>query len=83
MAEKCKCTPVCVCGKGLEMAHTNNGNDGLTQKELIIIVLEGQEKINERIDEVHEKVNTKMGRQEFSGWLVAVSALVVLVNNAM
>ena len=42
-----------------------------------------QEKINERIDEVHEKVNTKMGRQEFSGWLVAVSALVVLVNNVM
>jgi hypothetical protein len=24
-----------------------------------------------------------MGRQEFSGWLVAVSALVVLVNNVM
>ena len=59
------------------------GNDGMTQKELIIMVLEGQEKINERIDEVHEKVNTKMGRQEFSGWLVAVSALVVLVNNVM
>jgi hypothetical protein len=55
----------------------------MTQKELIIMVLEGQEKINERIDEVHEKVNTKMGRQEFSGWLVAVSALVVLVNNVM
>ena len=65
------------------MANSKSGNDGMTQKELIIMVLEGQEKINERIDEVYEKVNTKMGRQEFSGWLVAVSALVVLVNNVM
>ena len=65
------------------MTNVKSGNDGMTQKELIIMVLEGQEKINERIDEVHEKVNTKMGRQEFRGWLVAVSALVVLVNNVM
>ena len=55
----------------------------MMKKELIMMVLEGQEKINERIDEVHEKINTKMGRQEFSGWLVAVSAFVVLINNVM
>ena len=65
------------------MTNVKSGNDGMTQKELIIMVLEGQEKINARIDEGHEMVNTKMGRQEFSGWLVAVSALVVLVNNVM
>jgi hypothetical protein len=83
MAGRCDCFPVCVCGEGLIMTNGKISNDGMTQKELIIMVLEGQEKINERIDEVHEKVNTKMGRQEFSGWLVAVSALVVLVNNVM
>ena len=38
------------------------GNSGLTQKELLLMVLEGQEKINERIDSLHEKVNTKMSR---------------------
>lgn len=58
-------------------------SNGLSQKELIIMVLEGQDKINERIDQLHEKVNTKMSRQEFSGYFVAISALVVLVNQLM
>ena len=39
-------------------------------------------KINERIDELHEKVNNKISRKELSGWVVAV-ALVVLINTAM
>ena len=63
--------------------NTNNNNSGLTQKEMLLMVLEGQEKINERIDSLHEKVNTKMSRQEFSGWFVAVSALVLIVNQLM
>ena len=46
--------------------------NGFTQKE-----------INKQIDELHEKVNSKIGRQELSGWLVAGSALVVLVNALM
>lgn len=65
------------------MPDTNNYSNGLSQKELIIMVLEGQDKINERIDLLHEKVNTKMSRQEFSGYFVAISALVVLVNQLM
>jgi hypothetical protein len=28
-------------------------------------------------------VNQKISRQELSGWLVAISALVVLINNLM
>ena len=63
--------------------NTNNNNSGLTQKEMLLMVLEGQEKINERIDSLHVKVNTKMSRQEFSGWFVAVSALVLIVNQLM
>jgi|TARA_B100000085_G_scaffold59697_1_gene52514 hypothetical protein len=54
--------------------------NGFTQKEMLSLILDGQEKINERIDELHEKVNSKMSRSEVSGWIVAVSALVVLVN---
>jgi len=54
--------------------------NGFTQKEMLSLILDGQEKINERIDELHEKVNNKMSRSEVSGWIVAVSALVVLVN---
>ena len=61
---------------------TTNGT-GLTQKEMLILVMEGQEKINERIDILHEKVNSKMSRQELSGWMVAVSAFVVIINQLM
>jgi len=59
-----------------------NGN-GFTQKEMLNLILEGQQDINKRIDELHEKVNQKISRQELSGWLVAISALVVLINNLM
>jgi|TARA_B100000212_G_scaffold183844_1_gene138553 hypothetical protein len=62
------------------MAHQVNSNGGYTQKEMLNLILDGQDKINERIDELHEKVNSKMSRSEVSGWIVAVSALVVLVN---
>tara|TARA_A100001391_G_C4993920_1_gene258882 strand:+ start:342 stop:536 length:195 start_codon:yes stop_codon:yes gene_type:complete len=64
------------------MPHTN-GNNGFTQKEMLNMILEGQEKINDRIDLLHEKVNTKISRQELSGWLVAVSAFVVIINSLM
>ena len=55
-------------------------DNGYTNKEMLNLILDGQDKINERIDELHEKVNSKMSRSEVSGWIVAVSALVVLVN---
>ncbi len=64
------------------MSSSSNGT-GLTQKEMLILVMEGQEKINERIDILHEKVNSKMSRQELSGWMVAVSAFVVIINQLM
>ena len=60
----------------------DNGN-GMSNKELLQLILSNQEKINLRIDQVHEKVNAKISRSELSGWIVAVSALVVLVNNVM
>ena len=60
----------------------DNGN-GMSNKELLMLILSNQEKINMRIDQVHEKVNQKISRSELSGWIVAVSALVVLVNNVM
>ena len=42
------------------MVHNTNSNNGFTQKEMLVMILEGQEKINESIDSLHEKVNTKM-----------------------
>lgn len=60
----------------------DNGN-GMSNKELLMLILSNQEKINVRIDQVHEKVNQKISRSELSGWIVAVSALVVLINNVI
>lgn len=57
--------------------------NGFTQKEMLILLLEGQEKLDERIDQLHEKVNTKISRQELSGWLVAASAFIVILNSLM
>tara|TARA_B100001996_G_C18360730_1_gene477675 strand:- start:287 stop:484 length:198 start_codon:yes stop_codon:yes gene_type:complete len=65
------------------MAHNTQSNGGYTQKEMLNLILDGQDKINERVDELHEKVNQKLSRGELSGWLVAVSAMVVLINNLM
>ena len=36
------------------MANGNNGNGGYTQKEMLNLILDGQDKINERIDEFNE-----------------------------
>jgi len=56
----------------------NSNNSGLTQKELLLMVLEGQDKLNERIDSLHEKVNAKISRQELAGWVVVVGTLSAL-----
>ena len=62
---------------------SNERTNGLTAKELSLLILEGQEKLNDCIDQLHEKVNQKISRAELSGWLVAVSALVVLIQAVM
>ena len=64
------------------MTNLHNGN-GFTQKEMLIMILDGQDKINDRIDELHEKVNSKISRAELSGWVVAVASLAVLVQALM
>ena len=62
------------------MVNNTQGNSGLTQKEMLLMVLEGQEKINERIDSLHEKVNAKISRQELAGWVVIVGTLSAIMT---
>lgn len=56
-------------------ARTVMGENNFTNKEMLQLLLEGQEKINSRIDSLHEKVNTKISRQELAGWVVVVGTL--------
>ena len=41
---------------------SDHKGNGFTQKEMLVMILEGQDKINERIDDLHEKTNTKISR---------------------
>ena len=56
----------------------NNNTNVFTQKEMLVMILDGQEKINERIDSLHEKVNARISRQELAGWVVVVGTLSAL-----
>tara|TARA_B100000902_G_scaffold11033_2_gene13493 strand:- start:5941 stop:6132 length:192 start_codon:yes stop_codon:yes gene_type:complete len=62
---------------------TDHKNNGFTQKEMLMMILEGQDKINDRIDDLHEKTNTKISRAELSGWVVALSAILVIGQSMM
>jgi streptomycin 6-kinase len=40
-----------------------------------MLLYSGQQELNERIDKLHEKVNSKMSRQELLGWITAFAVL--------
>ena len=72
------------------MPDINNNGNGFITKQYLELIKDGQQdmkqslqNINKRIDDLHEKVNSKMSRAELGGWLVAVSALVVLIQAVM
>jgi len=58
-------------------------NNGMTQKELLMLVIEGQERINDRIDALHEKVNSKVSKAEFFSYMGIVISFAVLLKNMM
>jgi len=58
----------------------STNNNGFTQKEMLVMILDGQDKINERIDSLHEKVNAKISRQELAGWVVVVGTLSAIMT---
>jgi streptomycin 6-kinase len=49
--------------------------NGFTNKEMLMLLYSGQQELNERIDKLHEKVNSKMSRQELLGWITAFAVL--------
>jgi hypothetical protein len=62
------------------MPETN----GLTQKELLLMVLENQKELDRKIDEIHTRINQRPTRMELTGWLsVSIMILGVIVNSIM
>ena len=58
-------------------------NNGMTTKEMIMLVIEGQREINQRIDELHEKTNTKLGKTEFFSYVGVIISFAVLLRTMM
>jgi hypothetical protein len=62
------------------MPETN----GLTQKELLLMVLENQKELDRKIDDIHTRINQRPTRMELTGWLsVSVMILGVIANSIM
>ena len=62
------------------MPETN----GLTQKELLLMVLENQKELDRKIDEIHTRINQRPTRMELTAWLsVTVMILGVIANSIM
>jgi hypothetical protein len=58
-------------------------NNGMTTKELIMMVIEGQQEINRRIDELHEKTNSKLSKTEFFSYMGIIISFSVLLQAMM
>ena len=64
----------------------NNGN-GFTTKQYLELIKEGQaelkqelKQINQRIDVLHEKVNTKIDKSEFYKTLLLIGTVISIVG---
>jgi|TARA_R110000851_G_scaffold26129_8_gene74408 hypothetical protein len=59
-------------------------NNGFTQKELILMVLDNQKELATKIEQLHSRMNERPTRMELTGWLsVTVMILGVIVNSIM
>ena len=62
------------------MSNTN----GLTQKELLLMVLDNQKELDRKIDEIHTRINQRPTRMELTGCLtVTIMILGVIANSIM
>lgn len=62
------------------MSNTN----GLTQKELLNLILQNQRDIDAKLSLIHERINQRPTRMELTGWLtVTIMILGVIANSIM
>ena len=55
----------------------------MKNKEMLMLVLEVQDKINSRINEPHGKVNTKISRSELMATATFIVILIVELSNIL
>lgn len=57
------------------MTNKPAGSNGFNNKEMLVMLLQETRLLGNRIDQLHEKVNSKMSRQELMGWITAFAVL--------
>ena len=58
---------------------TTNGN-GFTNKEMLNMLLTEVRILNQRLDELHEKTNSKISRQELLAWVTVLAVFIAGLN---
>ena len=59
-------------------ARITMSSNGYTNKEMLELILKNQDRLHDRIDDIENKINTKISRQE----LFATSTLILLIVGA-
>ena len=65
------------------MTHSEldpKGN-GFTQKEMLVMVLQNQEKLDQKIDTVADELKTKVSKMELMGYILMASAVLMIATN--
>ena len=60
-----------------------NNPNGFTQKELLLEVIANQKKFDDKLSEIHLRINQRPTRSEITGWLIAVASLGAIINSIM
>ena len=60
-----------------------NNPNGFTQKELLLEVIANQKNFDEKLSEIHQRINQRPTRSEITGWLIAVASLGAIINSIM
>ena len=63
---------------GLDLMTEHNG---YTNKEMLQLLLSEVRDVNDRIDQLHEKVNSKISRSELLAWTTVVAVLIAGLSN--
>ena len=58
-------------------------HNGVTQKELLLEVIANQKNFDEKLSEIHQRINQRPTRSEITGWLIAVASLGAIINSIM
>lgn len=56
-------------------------DDKFTNKEMLQMLLRNQEQMDAKLDLMKEELNGKVGKMEIMGWLLALSAVLMIVTN--